>query len=457
MDQTVLRQLAQERGLLPHSRFLRAYQEEGERLGLGCLWIGQRQWKRWLAGDLRNKKPYPTASEVLESMFKRPVEELFAPASSTDASQAGQAQQRARLLIASVERPRGMYQMMMEAADQSREAAAEAELELGQATMEQLQDDVVDLARTYLLRSPMEVFPLLVVKRDQILEKRDETHKPDQLKDLNFLVGVASVLLAEASIDLGQTRAAVEHARAAWSYANSIDHAPLAVWARGMMATSAYWSGQPRDAVTAIIRAEQHHPVGIAAARVHSIAARAYSHLGDTERTIAAIRAAKDARAADEGGDELQEIGGVFDWDPVREQRCFGSALLQLLQLRRNDFEPAAVEGFTSRVLEHTRAALAVAQGLPQHLRSTVVESTILIEMATAFVILGDLVNARQTMDAVLGLPSDMRTFPVVHRMRGLHAQLSLAQQTQQTRTLGADLTAFMEAAAIRALPAADS
>ncbi|GGK82050.1 hypothetical protein Sme01_62440 [Sphaerisporangium melleum] len=448
MEQTVLRQLAHARGLLAYRQFLRAYQEEGVRLGFGSMWLGPRQWKRWLAGDLRTA-PYPNACAVLESMFHRPVTELLAPATST-----GDGQPVAVGVIAAPVKPREIYEMMMEAADQSREAAEEAELQVGPATMEQLHDDVVELARTYLQRSPMEVFPLLVAKRAQILARRNETARPGQLQDLNFMAGVASVLLAEASIDLGQTRDAVDHARAAWSYANSIDNVPLAVWARGMMATSAYWSGRARDAVTAITRAEQHRPVGIAAARVYSIAARAYSHLGDTDRTVAAIHAAMEARSADRGGEELQEIGGVFDWDAVREQRGFSSALLQLLLVRRGEFDPAAVQDFTGRILDHTRAALADARALPNDQRSATVEATIGIEAATAFVILGDLANAHDTLAAVLELPENMRTFPVVYRLKCLHEQLGHAQQTQQVRALNSQLMAFMDASTVRALPA---
>ncbi|MEQ4717935.1 hypothetical protein [Nonomuraea sp. B19D2] len=456
MDETVLWQLARDQGLLPYRSFSRAFHETGKNRGYPGLSISSRQWKRWLRGEVQTA-PYPQACDVLEHMFKRPIAELLArrPSSTSDGPpELGRAPRLpVRLLGATVDQPKGMYEMMMDAADQSREAAAEAELELGQAAMEQLEDDVVLLARTYLLRPPMEAFPDLVARRDQVRAMREETRRPDQLSDLYRLESVASILMAEACIDLGQTRHATDHARAAWSAAKNIGHVPLAVWARGMMATSAYWSGQPRDAVTAITRAEQHHPVGIAAARVHSIAARAWSHLGDKDKTVAAIRAAMEARAADRGGDDLQAIGGVFDWDPVREQRCFSSALLQLLQVRGQEFEPAAVRQFTSRILEHTRTALADARALPADQRSLMVEATIGIEMTTAFVILGDLLNARQTMNDVLELPANKRTFPVVHRLKGLHQQLVLTQQTQQAESLNSDVTTFMQASTVRALP----
>ncbi|WP_344882468.1 hypothetical protein [Nonomuraea antimicrobica] len=383
-------------------------------------------------------------------MFGRPVEELLTPFSTTDGASSGAAALSARSLG---EAHRGMYEMMMDAADQSREAAGDAERELGQAAMETIQDDIVELARAYLLRSPMEEFPRLVAKRDQVITMMGETRKPAQLGELNFLAGVASSLLAEACIDLGETRHATEHARAAWSYANSIDHVPLAVWARGMMATSAYWAGRPRDAVNAISRAARHNPVGIAASRVHSIEARAWSHMGDKDRTVAAIHAAIHARAAAQGEDELQTIGGVFDWDGVREQRCYSSALLQLLQVSGNAFEPRAVRDLTGQILAYTQQALADALALPADQRSAPVVATIQTEMATASVILGDMINARQTLEAVLRLPANLRTFPVLHRFRALSKQLGKAQPTRQTRALADDLVTFIQGSTVRALP----
>lgn len=454
---TVLRQLAQEKGLVAYRHFSRAYEATARELGYHDLTIGERQWERWLEAQLKGL-PYPKACEVLERIFDRPASELFAAAPSTkDGADAehGQGLTPARLLDPPVDVHKGMYEMMKDAASQSRDAAGNVERELGQAAMEQLHDDVVHLARTYLLRSPMQLFPELVAIRDRILVRMAETRKPAQLADLNFLAGVSSTLLAEACIDLGEMRMAVDHARAAWSYATSIDHVPLAVWARGMMATSAYWAGQPRDAVAAITKAGQHRPVGIAAARVHSIAARAWSHMGDTDRTVGSIRAAMEARAADQGGDELQGIGGVFDWDSVREQRCYSSALLQLLQIRREEFDPAAVRRFTGEVLAYTRAALQDAQAVPDEDRSPMVEATIGIEMATAWVIVGDVPSARQTLGGVLELPADLRTFPVLHRLHGLRAQLALASAGRAAGELSDDLASFIQGSTVRALPPA--
>jgi hypothetical protein len=177
MDETVLRQLAQEMGLLLYPEFRRAFQKESKRLGYNYRDpVSPRTWRRWLSGDVQTR-PQPQARDVLEHMFSRPIAELFAPAPSTTDGQCKAPLPPARMFGAAVEQPRGMYEMMMDAASQSREAAAEAELELGQVAMETVEEEVVRLARTYLLRPPMEAFPDLVGKRDQVRAMRDGTRR----------------------------------------------------------------------------------------------------------------------------------------------------------------------------------------------------------------------------------------------------------------------------------------
>ncbi|MFD9950234.1 hypothetical protein ACFWYW_56050 [Nonomuraea sp. NPDC059023] len=453
MQVIVLRQLAEERDLVHYGRFARLFERTAREVGYRDLTISDRQWDRWLSGRLKGL-PHPRAREVLGHIFGRPAAELFSLLTDIDTVAPVCVDAASILRGTPVEdRARGLYELMMEAADRSREAAGDAELTLGGAAMEQLQDDVIRLARTFLQSPPMVLFPELVDVRDQIAARRSQTRKPAQLGELNFMSSVVAALLAEACIDLGETKMARDHARAAWSFANSIDHVPLAVHARGLMASSSYWAGHPQDAVIAITRAVEQRPVGLAAARVQSIAARAWSHVGDADKTVQAIRAATEARANDQGGDELQAIGGVFLWDEVRQHRCFSTALLQLLHLRDGAFEPTAVRRFTGQVLTHTQQALDMAKALPQDERSQMVEATIGIEMATAFVLLGDLTNARGCLGGALQLPADMRSFPVLQRLGGLRVRLATLSE-RAARDLGDDLAMFVQGSTVRALPA---
>ncbi|GAA0921486.1 hypothetical protein [Nonomuraea longicatena] len=450
MEVIVLRQLAEKRDLVHYASFIRVFEAAAREVGHTDLTVSDRQWDRWLSGRMKGL-PHPRAREVLRHVFDRPATELFrlvdvlAPPCGDVASGLQD--------LPSEDRAKGLYELMMDAADRSREAAGDAELMLGGAAMEQLQDNVIQLARTFLQRPPTTIFPELTTVRDHIAARKSRTRKPAQLGELNFLSGVVTALLAEACIDLGEITMARHHARAAWSFAISIDHVPLAVHARGLMASSSYWAGRPREAVMAISRAEEHRPTGLAAARVQSIAARAWSHLGDTDETMRAIRAATEARAEDQGSDELQMIGGVFLWDEVRQRRCFSTALLQLLHQRGDDFETAAVRRFTGQVLTHTQQALDMAQALPTDERSQMVEATIRIEMATALVLLGDLPGARECLAVALRLPADMRSLPVLHRLVGMRTRLA-AQTGRAARQLGDDVAAFVQGSTVKALPA---
>ncbi len=299
------------------------------------------------------------------------------------------------------------------------------------------------------------MFPKISDLRTQVEGKTRQTRHPDQLRHLSFLNGVLCALLAEASIDLGEHQMVNDHACAAWVHANNIGHVPLAVWARGMQATSAYWNDAPNDALVAISRAEEHHPSGVASARLNSIRARTWSHLGNTERTLQAVRNAQDARAnaRDDEHDDLAYVGGVFNWDRVREERCASTAVLELIQRQDAELDPAALHCFTNLILAHCNRALTMSHAAPFEQRSTIVEATILSDMATARLFLGDVSGACNTLRPVFSLPGDMRTFPVLHRLRGMRIPLAQIQATRAVHELTEALRDFNAGSTVRALP----
>ncbi|WP_449061495.1 hypothetical protein [Planomonospora algeriensis] len=342
----------------------------------------------------------------------------------------------------------------MSAAENSRNSAEQAEAMLGPSTLEALQDDVAHLARTYLQTPPAKAFPRITGLRDQVEEKIGQTRQPDQLRELGVLNSVLCALLAEACIDLGEPRMAGEHARAAWAHANTIGHTDLAVWARGIQATSNYWNDRPNDALVAVRRGEEHRPTGVAAARLNSIKARTWSHLGNSEETLRAVRDAQDARASvGSGPDDLSAIGGVFTWDQAREERCVSTALLQLVEGQYATLDPAALHRFTHMILTHAEQALAVARALPAEQQSPIIQATIILDIATAMLLRGDVPGAHEALRPVLALPENMRTFPVMYRLGVMKTPLGSVQQTRATRELQDALVGFAARSAVQALP----
>lgn len=465
-EETYLRQLARSQGMLTYSVFVDAYESAARRVGLRGASITRKQYGRWLAGNVRTQ-PQPDACRVLTELFQVPLSELFqrVPVSRPELGAIGTSPVSGTVWTATETFPRTgfrstptrLHELMMSAADDSRASAADAEMAIGPATMEALEADVYDLARRYLSLSPVAAFPMIVALRAQVEEKAQQTRQTRQLRDLSFQNALLCLLLAEACIDLGSHQQAADHARAAWTHANNIGHVELMTWARGMQATSAYWGDSPRRALVAVRRGKEHNPTGVAAARLSSIEARTYSHLGDIQQTMSAVRAAREARASASGQDDLDAVGGVFQWDLAREERCASTALVELISRRRNDLERAVLAQLTLEILAHCEHALATAQAVAPEKRSAIVEATILLDMGMAHLMGGDVSAAHETLASVFELPDDMRTFPVVHRAGSIRGELVHAQQTRGVYQLTEAVRSFAAASTVRALPAGDS
>ncbi|MEU9885334.1 hypothetical protein [Sphaerisporangium sp. NPDC051011] len=470
VEETYLKQLVRARDVLPYKRFVRVYEKTARDLELRGLSVERRQYLRWLAGEVKGL-PLPDACAVLQAMFGQPADKLFTkvpvqvnfPASEPNPEVIDLSPRRGAVWSTPQPSagpdpravPATLHELMMSAAEQSRDSAANAETALGRSTLELLEGDVITLARTYLSQSPVVMFPKISELRTRVEAKTRQSRQPDQLRDLSFMNGVLCALLAEASNDLGMHHMANDHARAAWVHANNIGHVPLAVWARGMQATSAYWNNAPNDALVAISRAEEHRPTGVPAARLNSIRARTWSHLGNTERTLQAVRDAQEARATapDDEHDDLAYVGGVFDWDRVREERCASTAVLELIRRRHAELDQRALQRLTNLILDHADRARTMSQAEPAEKRSPIVEATILLDMATARLLLGDVSGAHDTLRPIFSLPGDMRTFPVLHRLRGIRAPLAQIQTTRAVQELAEALRDFNAGSTVRALP----
>jgi hypothetical protein len=468
-----LKRLTRERRLLPHSRFQAAFKAAAKQSGQGPRNVSPRTIDRWLGGQ---STPRPDAQDVLEEMFGEPIEKLLevapevsdvvtesSPGQITDAineSGAGlvedacgprDSKPASRRVVSALVR-----ELMMVAAEQSRDYAELADVALGSYVMEQLEVDVVQLARDYMRRPPIPLFEDIVRARRHVFIKLDQTRRPHQIRDLHFLAGVLSGLLAQMCIDVGQWRHAADHALAAWTYANTIGHDGLAGWARGMQATVAFWDDRPRDAVLAIRRGQEHIASGPLAVRLHSLAARAWSHGGNVDHTIRSVRAAEGARdcSSNQVDDLHDSIGGLFRWDTTRQEMCASSAFLQLLCFRE-DLEPTRIRWLADQVVQHAQRALAASR-TNQDTRSVTLETSMSLDMATAYLVLGDAERVQETLVDVFSLPAEHRTYPLLYRLGHLQSRL-IQISSRWTHDLGEQIDDFRAAAippkVARALP----
>ena len=496
---TLLRVLVGERHWQKYEIFRRQYENAANDLAtkdndprLRGLSIAKRQFERWLVGKLKTR-PYPDHCRVLEHLFGRSIDELLAPVAQEPVPgelHTGQHDRSASeripssVNVISVPPPtpalasdsppprdasgghRGFRhatwgdrrerdplepyaeeitrELTMAAHESSEHAGFVASYRLEPMTLEQLHDDVIQVARHYARTPPLHVYGDAKRVRNRGFELLEWTKRTEQEDDLYLLIGQACGLLASVSFDLGNRDAATEQARSAWIYGKHIGHHGVCAWARGMQALIAYWSGRPLEALRFVREAQEYAPPGTPLVRLRSIEARAWAHLGDLAETTRAIQAAQDAREQAPGPDDLHDsIGGEFGFDEARQARCNGSAYLEL-----GAAEPAIGE---------TRRAIELFADLPPEQRWFKVEVQAHVDLSAAHLLNSELDGARQALVPVFAVPPELRIEGLTQRLGRVRALLvrSPFRRSQEARQLGERIEDFTVNAAGHMLPAA--
>jgi hypothetical protein len=401
--------------------------------------VSTRQLQRWMAGEVDDARP--SSRRVAAHLWGHPFATLLAPpggnASAGHIAGSG-------VVFAGVE-PSGfavVEEVTIMAAHESSRHAAEADGAVSGAVIEQVQAQVWRLARDYADMPPLRLLAESRQARNQAYTALDRTRRPAQTRDLYLAAGQLCGLMAVASFDLAVWDAAVEQARAACVYADLVDHPGLRAWARGTQALIAYWAGQPRQAMVHIDAGLDGAPAGAARARLCSIQARAWSHIGgDRQRVVDALAAADDAHAADHGSDDLHDvIGGKFGWGPSSHAACAGTALL--------------AAGDPAGAVDRARHALRL---LPDDPLGGLVAERAYIDLAAAELALGRLDAAQAALATVWAVPLVKRRHSLTDRL----AQIArvLAGRTwhgdREAAQLRDRIEVFNVEAQARALPSA--
>jgi tetratricopeptide (TPR) repeat protein len=487
---TLLRMLVGQRHWQKYEIFRRQYENAANDLAnvdndprLRGLSIAKRQFERWLAGNLKTR-PYPDHCRVLEHLFDHSIGELLRPVAQEPAT--GEPPTgRQSLPVVSLpfpapaivagspprrdtsggrpdlrhaegdQRQRGsleayeeeiVRELTMTAHESSEHAGFVASRRLEPVTLQQLHDDVIQVARRYAHTPPLHVYGAAKRVRNRGFELLEWTRRTEQEDDLYLLIGQACGLLASVSFDLGNRDAATEQARSAWIYGRHIGHHGLCAWARGMQALIAYWSGRPLEALRVVHEAQEYAPLGTALVRLRCIEARAWAHLGDLTETTRAIQAAQDAREHARERDDLHdEIAGEFGFDEARQARCNGSAYLEL-----GAAEPAIAE---------TRRAIDLFAALPPEQRWFKVEVQAHSDLSAAHLLKSELDGAREALVPVFAVPPELRVEGLTQRLGRVRMLLvrSPVRRSQEARQLGEHIENFIANAAGRMLPSSFS
>ncbi|MEJ3742833.1 hypothetical protein WEI85_06060 [Actinomycetes bacterium KLBMP 9797] len=361
--------------------------------------ISLRQLDRWLSGKVR--APRGAACRVAEHVFGMPIELLLGtahPVPTTD--------NPSELPPA----PVTMAEFVVRSAEASRDHAALAAAGgVAEATLEQLQAEVHRLAHAYASAPPLTLLAQLMRTRDLAYELLSRTRRPGQVAELYLIAGQVCGLAATTSFDIGNRDAAEDHGRAAWTYADLIDHAALRAYARSVQATVAFWSGKASEGLR-YVDSGLRYAAGPAAVRLHAIGARAFALLPGSEADARnALRSATEIADRNQAGNEMtDEIGGEFAFGRPRFALCAGAVHVALGDGRSGaHWAREALRLYRESAVDEQRWA---------------VECGALMDLATARALQDNLDGAVEALAPTLTLDPLRRTARLAQRLTTLRA-----------------------------------
>ena len=319
----------------------------------------------------------------------------------------------------------GIEREVLMAAHEGSDHAEHAERrDIGDATLEQMRDDVIRLSHAYMGGVPFPLFQEMRSVRARMYAALDRRLWPRDATALYFLVGGLNGLMSQAAQDLGYPRAAAELVRSGWGYAVAIDHRPLMGYLRAGLADISHWQGQPRKAHELALGGLQYLPEGPGAARLHLLRAQAAAGFGDADEARRAVTDAAEARHRGPA-DELQtEIGGQLAFGGAKQAYLAGSTLTQL-------------PGSDTPAVGELGSAIGMFETGPAEERSYGCEAIARINLALIRIRNGDLDT--DDLRPVFGLPADKRIDALRQRLAIIRTELAKPQYQGSARANGLD------------------
>lgn len=427
-EPTLLKELVRERNWT-FELFRQAYERAARDLAvktgepISTASVEEQTFRRWTAGRVKGLPNRP-APQVLEHMFGYPVRVLLGVLSEQPYAQTSS------FVLALDE-----SDLAMTARDAAAHAGDAASLSIPDMTLDQLDDDVADLAHTYHRTSPVEVYrrakELLGVAQN-LLER---TQVPRQRTRAYLAAGQAAALLSGICFDLGSLPAAVQLSRTAALYGQVIEHGPLQAYAHGALALLAFWGGRPSEAVRLVHQAQQFGGLGgTAVTRLLVIEGRAYGHLGNRIEAERVMR-----RTLEQGcgtRDELHDdIGGEFGFPADRV--AMGNATTYLLLRDAAGADLAAT------------SALRLLSAVPEQERSLQVSTQASVDLARARLLRRELDGAHEALEPVFNVPAEWRGAGILERLAAARAELGHPdfQGASEARDLGERIEDFSASA----------
>jgi transcriptional regulator with XRE-family HTH domain len=290
---------------------------------------------------------------------------------------------------------------------------------LDDGTLEYLRWEIGRIAVNYVHAPLHTVFADLKQTRDEIFTLLDQGQRPDDARELNFLGGVTCLVLAHASQNAGNERAALGQLRAAWKLADVANNDSLRAWTRGTAALINEWSLHQSSAVDLAARGSQFPSSSESRLRLAAIEARSAARRGDKARARQALARLHDAQDKQDEPDDIVQFGGLLSFPRAKQQYYLGGIYTLL-----GDHDAAEV---------HAQSAItAYETGLPAE-RSYGDETLARLDIVNVRLARHDLDGAAEAATPVLELRTDLviRQFELpIARTRELLAEARFAETT---------------------------
>jgi tetratricopeptide (TPR) repeat protein len=291
----------------------------------------------------------------------------------------------------------GLETMVASAADTSLSFITGAtETNVTDAMLDDLRWEIGRIAVDYVHAPLTTLLQDLIVVRDVLFGLLQKRQAPRHSRDLYLLAGTSCALLANASHNVGDLRAALVQVRAAFTCADLAGHNGLRAWSRGTAAVITEWSLRPAKAVELAAQGAVFASSHESRARLAAIEARAAARTADHARALAAVRRLQDvADDHSETHDDVTALGGVLSFPLAKQQFYLGSTYGLL-----GDHDAAE---------RHALAAIEAYEAGPSTDRSYGDEALARVDLANARLAVHDVGGAQDALAPVLSLPRDRR------------------------------------------------
>jgi hypothetical protein len=386
-----------------YEEITREFEKVAQQLGERGVSISTRHLRRLASGERTGTTP--ATRRVLQAMFNRKVEDLLQPWPQGEPVKDLVPSTPPSLDAKSLE-------ILATAAQRAHGFTSLAQTSMTSELIEQLYDDVSQLARAYSRRPLPEILGHLATAQDALLGLLEVRQAPAHARQLYFLAGVMSGLLARASHDLGDLYSAHTQARAGFLCADRADHNGLRAMIRAWQAVITFWANRPQDAVRYAQSGVQFASAAGNTTLVWlpSIEARAWARLGDAAKARELVLHAERMREQVRP-DDLDELGGVCTFDRSRQLYAAADALAWLPErtdLCRRYCEEAVATYQDSTALDWSFAFQAGSHAA----------------LAIARIGTGELDGAAEAMTGVLELAAPQRINQVMQAVRRVHSVL---------------------------------